>query len=293
MVETESKGFHAILTPVVINMYTQVLLKRNPGFPIFLLLGLPNFVSTTLSSRKTSNTQETANNFSNKSQARGWLWLAMETWATRAHVCMLCYSEHTKPEERKRTEGTMPSSRQPGESFTVRSSAVFSSFSLSPVPAGVSLHWERGGDKMVRYTLKNGKSSLGLNAISQAQLLTCSFRLLKEPLHLPALQWPELGCLWISPTRLQLLQVPLLRGLTVIYAIPLWTLRAEHRTWHVAPSQQLESPGVSHSVVSNSLWPHGLQPASLLCPWNSLDKNTGVGSHSLLQGISSLIWNRI
>ena len=114
MVETESKGFHAILTPVVINMYTQVLLKRNPGFPIFLLLGLPNFVSTTLSSRKTSNTQETANNFSNKSQARGWLWLAMETWATRAHVCMLCYSERTKPEERKRTEGTMPSSRQLG-----------------------------------------------------------------------------------------------------------------------------------------------------------------------------------
>lgn len=74
MVETENKGFHAILTPVVINMYTQVLLRRNPGFPIFLLLGLPNFVSTTLSSRKTSDTQETANNFSNKSQARGWLW---------------------------------------------------------------------------------------------------------------------------------------------------------------------------------------------------------------------------
>ena len=23
----------------------------------------------------------------------------------------------------------------------------------------------------------------------------------------------------------------------------------------------------------------------LLCPWNSPDKNTGVGSHSLLQGI--------
>ena len=74
---------------------------------------------------------------------------------------------------------------------------------------------------MVRCTLKNGKSSLSLNAISQAQLLTCSFRLLKEPLHLPALQWPELGCLWISSTRLQLLQVPLLRGLTVIYTIPL------------------------------------------------------------------------
>ena len=30
---------------------------------------------------------------------------------------------------------------------------------------------------------------------------------------------------------------------------------------------------------------HGLYPARLLCPWNSPGKNTGVGSHSLLQGI--------
>ena len=40
---------------------------------------------------------------------------------------------------------------------------------------------------------------------------------------------------------------------------------------------------VSCSVVSDSLRPHGLQPARL-CPWNSSGKNTGVGSHSLLQG---------
>ena len=40
---------------------------------------------------------------------------------------------------------------------------------------------------------------------------------------------------------------------------------------------------VSHSVVSDSLRPHGLQPARLLCPWDSPGKNTGVGSHSLLQ----------
>ena len=31
--------------------------------------------------------------------------------------------------------------------------------------------------------------------------------------------------------------------------------------------------------------PHRLQPTRLLCPWNSPGKNTGVGSHSLLQGI--------
>ena len=31
--------------------------------------------------------------------------------------------------------------------------------------------------------------------------------------------------------------------------------------------------------------PHGLQPPRLLCPWNSPGNNTGVGCHSLLQGI--------
>ena len=37
--------------------------------------------------------------------------------------------------------------------------------------------------------------------------------------------------------------------------------------------------------MSNSLRPHGLCPARLLCPWNSPGKNIGVSSHSLLQGI--------
>ena len=37
---------------------------------------------------------------------------------------------------------------------------------------------------------------------------------------------------------------------------------------------------VSCSVMSNSLLPHGLYS-----PWNSLGKNTGLGIHSLLQGI--------
>ena len=47
----------------------------------------------------------------------------------------------------------------------------------------------------------------------------------------------------------------------------------------------LYCPMLSHSVVSDSLWPHGLQPARLLCPWDSPGKNTGVDSHDLLQGI--------
>jgi len=42
---------------------------------------------------------------------------------------------------------------------------------------------------------------------------------------------------------------------------------------------------VSCSVMSDSLQPHGLQPTRLLCPWNSPGRNTGAGSHTLLQEI--------
>ena len=40
---------------------------------------------------------------------------------------------------------------------------------------------------------------------------------------------------------------------------------------------------VSCSVMSDSLQTHG--PARLLCLWNSPGKNTGMGHHSLFQGI--------
>ena len=35
--------------------------------------------------------------------------------------------------------------------------------------------------------------------------------------------------------------------------------------------------------MSDSVWLHRRQPTSLLCPWDSPGKNTGVGSHFLLQ----------
>ena len=52
-------------------------------------------------------------------------------------------------------------------------------------------------------------------------------------------------------------------------------------------SSSLISSGssVSLSVVSDSLWLHGLSPTSLLCRWSSPGKNTAVGSHSHLHGI--------
>ena len=47
-----------------------------------------------------------------------------------------------------------------------------------------------------------------------------------------------------------------------------------------------ESESVSRSVMSDSLRLHGLQPARLLCPWNSPCRNTGVGSMPFFQGSS-------
>ena len=38
-----------------------------------------------------------------------------------------------------------------------------------------------------------------------------------------------------------------------------------------------------HSVMPDSLWPHGLQPTRLLRPWDFPGKSTGVGWHFLLQ----------
>ena len=44
----------------------------------------------------------------------------------------------------------------------------------------------------------------------------------------------------------------------------------------------------SRSVMSDSFQPQGIQLTRLLFSWNSLGKNIGVGSHSLLQGIFSI-----
>ena len=67
------------------------------------------------------------------------------------------------------------------------------------------------------------------------------------------------------------------------YLTPLSSLALAH--FSTRNQLRSESENVSHTVMSNSLRPHGLYPARLLCPWNSAGKNTGVGNHSLLQGI--------
>ena len=60
-----------------------------------------------------------------------------------------------------------------------------------------------------------------------------------------------------------------------------------HEKWQKVLGQNYECLHACQvtSVMSNSLRPHGLQPTSLLYPWNSPGKNTGVRCHPLLQGI--------
>ena len=59
--------------------------------------------------------------------------------------------------------------------------------------------------------------------------------------------------------------------------------RQEHWSGLPLPSPMHESEKWkwSHSVVSDSQRPHGLQPTRLLCPWDFPGKSTGVGCHSL------------
>ena len=68
--------------------------------------------------------------------------------------------------------------------------------------------------------------------------------------------------------------VSLIHHLRVIISVKGSTIRSvEYWKW-------------SRSVVSSSLWPHRLQPARLLRPWDSPGKSTGVSCHSLLWGSS-------
>ena len=67
--------------------------------------------------------------------------------------------------------------------------------------------------------------------------------------------------------------------------------RKSHRVWNHWATKRSTAPVTCSghacfvaSIVFDTLWPHGLQPTRLLCPWDSPGKNNGVGCHILLQG---------
>ena len=67
--------------------------------------------------------------------------------------------------------------------------------------------------------------------------------------------------------------------------------RQEHWSGLPFPSPMHESEKWkgSHSVVSDSQRPHGLQPTRFLRPWDFPGKSTGVGCHCLLQ-VTRIRW---
>ena len=71
--------------------------------------------------------------------------------------------------------------------------------------------------------------------------------------------------------------------INVISVSGLWS-KSKRISFSVKPIQHVQACTIA-SVVSDSLWPHGLWPTRLLRPWDSPGKNTGVSCHTLLQGI--------
>ena len=63
-------------------------------------------------------------------------------------------------------------------------------------------------------------------------------------------------------------------------------LQARPLEWGAISFSNLWKWKWSHSVMSDSYRPHGLQPTSLLCPWDFPGKSTGVGCHCLLQQVN-------
>ena len=125
----------------------------------------------------------------------------------------------------------------------------------------------------------------------------------------------ELAATWVEPGIVEVSEV---RGRQILYDVAYgWNLKrkwykwtyfqnkwrhrcrkqtygyqGEGRNWETGINIHTLWKCISCSVMSDSLWPHGLQPTRLLCPWDSpgipgVDclENTGVGCHALLQGV--------
>ena len=137
-------------------------------------------------------------------------------------------------------------------------------------PQGSGITWTAGkcfGTVNLRPSSKQGYSE----AVLQGRWVQCWLDLAVQRTHLPGslvmLQdqhcssfqcfiktvYPSLGCGWMLSWGKSTVQFPLLK-LFILYC-------------------------ESHSVVSNSLWPHGLNSS-----WNSPGQNTGVGSLSVSPG---------
>ena len=81
--------------------------------------------------------------------------------------------------------------------------------------------------------------------------------------------------------------------LTLNFLVIIMVLFLYRRIASILRRRMMKYRGVNDSAICEAKWhchvqlfmTPGLQPTRLLCPWHSPGKKTGVGCHSLLQGI--------
>ena len=93
-----------------------------------------------------------------------------------------------------------------------------------------------------------------------------------------------MGCLWHPQIEItNIVKIIIFHNLTISSVTQSCPTLRPHELQHIrlpCPSLSPSEWSESHSLMSDSLQPHGLYS-----PWNSLGQNTQVGSHSILQGI--------
>ena len=121
---------------------------------------------------------------------------------------------------------------------------------------------------------------------SQTQLSKLTRSLSQREIRIQVDEAPNANSSRIWPTHLQGTRNPPSVRSPVQKPAAFYTIRLEDR--------QVIAQGLTYccsvaSVMSDSLWPHGLQPTSLLHPCDSPRENTGVACHALLQGRTDLL----
>ena len=139
----------------------------------------------------------------------------------------------------------------------------------------IALTFHQFEDKRGPGKSANGNSRYGIKLqLKQHVKIHDSFRIQIKIYVLKCLEKNRAFIWWLKPKNITLFYIHFYLEMSIsIYMF-------KKKSSHIC----LEAESVSHSVVSDSAT-HGVQSTRLLCPWNSLGKNTGVGCHSLLQGI--------
>ena len=102
-------------------------------------------------------------------------------------------------------------------------------------------------------------------------------------------------------TRNILWLLPVFQVVLVSESKDIWDSAGPRWDWNLGPSHSLLEVCFLNAQAYSALcvpaqsrptllWPHGLSPARLLCPWNFPGKNTGVHCCFLLQGIFPASW---